>query len=79
VAKENFQIHPWLAKIFGKFFFWYNFSLSLILGTPFDGSLPLFQHVLFLGSLIHIPKFWSKTVVTRECLRKGPKNICLQN
>jgi hypothetical protein len=35
-----------------------------------------------MGSLIYITKFRSlskKTVVTRECLRKGAKYICLQN
>ncbi len=35
-----------------------------------------------MGSLTHIQKFKvskSKTVVTRECLRKGSKYVCLQN
>ena len=40
---------------------------SLILGALFDRSLPFFQHVLFMESLIHIPnlrslsqKLWSQ-------------------
>jgi hypothetical protein len=50
--------YPWLENFFCKnrkmFFF-----QSLILGTPFDGSLPCFQHVLLMGSLIYIPKVMS--------------------
>ncbi len=41
-------------------FFWYGFKVqSLILGASFDRSLPFFQHVLFMGSLIHISNFRS--------------------
>ncbi len=33
---------------------------SLILGAPFNRSLPFFQLVLFMGSLIHIQNFRQK-------------------
>ncbi len=45
-------LRKFLAKT-GKCVFWVLFQ-SLILGAPFDRSLPFFQHVLFMESLIHI-------------------------
>ncbi len=54
------------------FLVWFQ---SLILGAPFERSLPFFQHVLFMESLV--PK--SKIVVTREWSRQGSKYICLQS
>ncbi len=47
--KICFQLHPWLAKIFGKnrkmrFF---GIIQILILGTLFDGSLPLLAWFLY--------------------------------
>ena len=61
LAKKNFQLHAWPAEIFGKnrkmrFLVWFQ---SLILGAAFDRSLQFFQHVLFMGSLIHIQNFKS--------------------
>ncbi len=54
LAKKIFQLHPWPAEIFGKnrkmrFLVYFQ---SLILGALFDRSLPFFQHVLFMKSLI---------------------------
>jgi hypothetical protein len=81
IGKKNFQFHPWPAEIFGKNQKMRFFGLvqSLILGALLDRSLPFFQHVLFMESLIHIPKYESKTVVTREWSRQGSKFISLQN
>jgi hypothetical protein len=61
LAKKNVELHPWPAEIFGKnqkmrFF---GMISKLILGAPFDRSLPFFQHVLLMESLIHIPNFRS--------------------
>jgi hypothetical protein len=59
--QKNFQLHPWPGEIFGKnrkmCFFGLNSKFNF--GAPFDRSLPFFQHVLFLGSLTHIPNFRS--------------------
>jgi hypothetical protein len=59
IGKKNFHLRPWLAEIFGKNrkMCFFGVISKLILGTPFAISLPFFQHVLFMGSLIHIPKF----------------------
>ncbi len=69
LAKTNFQPHPRLRKFLAKtgkciFLVWFQ---SLILGASFDRSLPFFQHVLFMGSLIHISNFWS---LSQNCSHK---------
>ncbi len=69
MAQKNFQLHPWLAKIFVKNRKMFFCKLhSLILGTPFDGSLLFFQHVLFVGSLIYSYRTYQKTqTVSLNC------------
>ncbi len=58
LAKKNFKLHPWPAEIFGK-----NRKMRFFgLVSKFDfrshlGSLPFFQHVLFMEALIHILNF----------------------
>jgi hypothetical protein len=37
-------------------FFWSSFK---VLGALFDRSLPFFQHVLYMESLIHVPNLKS--------------------
>ncbi len=59
--KKMFNFIHGLRKFLAKtgkcvFLVWFQ---SLILGASFDRSLPLFQHVLFMGSLIHILNFRS--------------------
>jgi hypothetical protein len=61
IGKKKFQLHPWLAKHFGKkpedaFF---GIISIFILGALFYIYLPFFHHVLSMGSLIHLPKFRS--------------------
>ncbi len=56
LAKNFFQLQHGLRKFLAKtgkcvFLVWFQ---SLMLGAPFDRSLPFFRHVLFMGSLIHI-------------------------
>ncbi len=82
LAKKNFQLHPWPAEIFGKnrkmrfFVMISKFTFS----SPVQQIFTIFQHVLFMGSLIHIQNLGleSKTVVTREWSRQGSKSICLK-
>jgi hypothetical protein len=62
LAKKIFNFIHGLRKFLAKtgkcvFLVWFQ---SLILEAPFDRSLPFFQHVLFMGSLIHIPNFLSQ-------------------
>ncbi len=61
IGKKILQLHPWPAEIFGKnrkkpFF---GLVSKFNLGALFDRSLPFFQHVLFMESLIHIPNLRS--------------------
>ncbi len=61
LAKKIFNFMHGLRKFLAKtrkcvFLVWFQ---SLILGAAFDRSLPFFQHVLFMASLIHIPNFRS--------------------
>jgi hypothetical protein len=75
LAQKNFLLHPWLAKFFvrnRKMLFLFQ---SLILGTPFDGSFPFFQHVLFMGFLIHIPKTQTISLNCGGTSSQGQTNI----
>ncbi len=56
LAKKNFQFHPWPAEILAnrkmRFF-------CMISKFNFRSPIPFFQHVSFIGSLIHIQNFRS--------------------
>ncbi len=54
LATKNFQLHPWPAEIFGKNRKMRFLGLVSKFRAPFDRSLPFFQHILFMESLINI-------------------------
>ncbi len=84
LAKNNFQLHPWPAEIFGK-----NRKLRFFgLVSKFNFRSPvwqifsIFSACFIYGFLNAHTKFEvskSKNVVKREWSRQGLKFICLQN